>query len=1171
MPDEDFGQEMLDRAMNVGKAMVRSPIANIANIANIAAKTIKKFIQLIFKLFSKIGIVAFLIGGLALFALVAADFLLEERGSSGSISLDQGYSNPTYLSDDGTITAVAYSEPQAIIDAYYKYMSANSQTKYYNGSLFNFSDSSQTRDFAGLMDYWQRENDYYVSSSFIQMVDELFHNGDFYYPEQIIKPVFYKVNDAGIIEAAPLIDRTSQPDKHTVAVQSHLYNEDNKTQGNDLAVGAWDYGLGSVLQYEKKTKDVYINCKYTGFDVDIDRLSWYEETPGHWVSVVSHEDIITIPVGEDDSPETLKQKIFIALGGSLYDYTGVLEYPTPTMRHELEQAGARHIGYVFVSPEHRPSDNMLKAMCNEALNSRIPQTIDTVDALVSSRDFDSSALKTFSNAGANRPVGANNDSRLFKSQSYYPINIPVLVSAASLAGTVKYEYEGIDVSEKELTPGTGIPVSDGGVVTDSNKFCNWELDATEIICGCSCSVGGSGQCNLKAYRSGKICTEVPQLKEQKEEYWGYEYVDDYASLYSSYVPMGVMSDLDFTQRAREGETWDTLKELGLLQPYTGGFQEAVSAVSSGDLDIVASLICAEAGNDFLDELMTGAVLVNQHKKSGYDYLGTVSMGDGAQHPSWVDGSFRNAVPTSRDRLAARLVLSGEFSVPANVCFQATESENASNVFLFTQSGHYYCYESGFVADSKDVFGRFSKTASEIRELVPRLEEKYGMASGTATSLTVLQSANEPFLSLEDLPAGQNYYSIREFDVAAAVSGLQKFDSGDTSWIGKIAGVVGSFFQKIGKFFTEVSDVFSLPDVSNSERVLYSRKVPVSDIRDAVIQAVTFANKNLPTYTEAAEAIKSLDNLSFLFAGKTSLAGGLGFQLTMMPSVATKIEGFISPTDMYYQTTESYSVPSHQYSVVAAPKGTPVISIGAGTVKDVNTANNSVAVDYVLDGKRYTVIYGRLDTISVAIGAAVSQKQQIGTVGSNGLYFGFQIDGVFVNPMSYFYQPAYGNSAIVAVAMSQVGNVGGVTYRSWAHAGRVNWCAIFCSWCANQLGYIDSGVFRNFQSCSENWSYFAQRGKTVSNYSGDTLYQPGYTPVAGDLILFCWDKVNGHMSANTRNHVGIVVKCENGIVYTVEGNSGSSDVDHSQVKYKHYSMTDPNIHGYIHLDYSTPVA
>ena len=43
----------------------------------------------------------------------------------------------------------------------------------------------------------------------------------------------------------------------------------------------------------------------------------------------------------------------------------------------------------------------------------------------------------------------------------------------------------------------------------------------------------------------------------------------------------------------------------------------------------------------------------------------------------------------------------------------------------------------------------------------------------------------------------------------------------------------------------------------------------------------------------------------------------------------------------------------------------------------------------------------------------------------------------------------------------------------------------------------------------------------------------YIPQTGDIIFFDWE------GDGETDHVGIVEKCENGVVYTVEGNSGDA--------------------------------
>ena len=49
----------------------------------------------------------------------------------------------------------------------------------------------------------------------------------------------------------------------------------------------------------------------------------------------------------------------------------------------------------------------------------------------------------------------------------------------------------------------------------------------------------------------------------------------------------------------------------------------------------------------------------------------------------------------------------------------------------------------------------------------------------------------------------------------------------------------------------------------------------------------------------------------------------------------------------------------------------------------------------------------------------------------------------------------------------------------------------------------------------------------------------YEPRPGDLIFFDWDDPGGFSGPQDGlcDHVGIVEKVENGVVYTVEGNSG----------------------------------
>ncbi len=130
----------------------------------------------------------------------------------------------------------------------------------------------------------------------------------------------------------------------------------------------------------------------------------------------------------------------------------------------------------------------------------------------------------------------------------------------------------------------------------------------------------------------------------------------------------------------------------------------------------------------------------------------------------------------------------------------------------------------------------------------------------------------------------------------------------------------------------------------------------------------------------------------------------------------------------------------------------------------------------------------------------------------------------------FYDPDT-TPLLVGVAASQIGHVGGEPYWRWyGYTERVEWCACFVSWCANQCGYIDAGIIPKFSSCEWGVSWFKEHGQWVDR---------SITPTPGMLIFFDWvDEESGSQDGRA-DHVGIVAKVESGRVYTIEGNSGDS--------------------------------
>ena len=127
----------------------------------------------------------------------------------------------------------------------------------------------------------------------------------------------------------------------------------------------------------------------------------------------------------------------------------------------------------------------------------------------------------------------------------------------------------------------------------------------------------------------------------------------------------------------------------------------------------------------------------------------------------------------------------------------------------------------------------------------------------------------------------------------------------------------------------------------------------------------------------------------------------------------------------------------------------------------------------------------------------------------------------------------GDDAIVKAALSQVGNAGGEPYWSWyGFNSRVEWCACFVSWCFNECGYLDTGTAPKFAGCVGGVEWFRSREQWADNT---------VEPASGMIVFFDWNDPNvaSGPQDSEADHVGIVEKCENGIVYTIEGNSGDA--------------------------------
>ena len=119
----------------------------------------------------------------------------------------------------------------------------------------------------------------------------------------------------------------------------------------------------------------------------------------------------------------------------------------------------------------------------------------------------------------------------------------------------------------------------------------------------------------------------------------------------------------------------------------------------------------------------------------------------------------------------------------------------------------------------------------------------------------------------------------------------------------------------------------------------------------------------------------------------------------------------------------------------------------------------------------------------------------------------------------------GSADMVMVAASQIGNEGGELYWRWyGFSAHVDWCAVFVSWCADQAGLLDNGSMPKFAVCDDGIRWFIDKGR---------WFNRNISPEPGMVIFFDWDQ------DGRSDHVGIVEKCEEDMIYTIEGNSNDA--------------------------------
>ena len=138
----------------------------------------------------------------------------------------------------------------------------------------------------------------------------------------------------------------------------------------------------------------------------------------------------------------------------------------------------------------------------------------------------------------------------------------------------------------------------------------------------------------------------------------------------------------------------------------------------------------------------------------------------------------------------------------------------------------------------------------------------------------------------------------------------------------------------------------------------------------------------------------------------------------------------------------------------------------------------------------------------------------------------------------------GAQKLISIAEKEIGNSesnkGYLKYNNYFHASPSDaWCAMFVSWCANEAGFIESGIIPKYSYCPNGVDWFESRNQFHKEGTG-------YMPQPGDLVFF---------GSSGERHTGIVVSADTNYIHTIEGNTSN------MVAKRDHARTTTDIYGY----------
>ena len=128
------------------------------------------------------------------------------------------------------------------------------------------------------------------------------------------------------------------------------------------------------------------------------------------------------------------------------------------------------------------------------------------------------------------------------------------------------------------------------------------------------------------------------------------------------------------------------------------------------------------------------------------------------------------------------------------------------------------------------------------------------------------------------------------------------------------------------------------------------------------------------------------------------------------------------------------------------------------------------------------------------------------------------------------------------------------YNFWYGAVGQPWCAMFVCWCADQCGYLESGLFPKTAHSATFWNHVLANPDKGMLYTPSDVRAGAVTPQAGDILIVSPTNNMEAPSNTTRapddgagtRHVAIVTGYDGGSqrIATIDGNCGNAVIENS---------------------------